>query len=250
MKRTIVISGFLTTFLLSSLVSFAQSRSRSDILNEIEEKRAELSKLEKSFLDPAPEDRETYAAFLRQSNTGLIRLLPREKFDSETYKKNNKTIVMRGGGSYYSFARLTHEYGFGSDIELDQGYFMVGFAGADYGFMTNLGNVPIETVSSETPAVAVFGAYKPPTQEQIARKEYRRVGGEGADLEGVSVKSRLPVYSDSTYLLRSINYRTSDVLVVFRVVRIDSDGSATIVWKLLKNYGKPELTPAKPVEIG
>jgi hypothetical protein len=59
---------------------------------------------------------------------------------------------------------------------------------ADYGFMTNLGNVPIESVDSETPAV------------------------------------------------------------VFRVVRIDSDGSATIVWKLLKNYGKPEFTPAQTVE--
>ena len=48
MKRTIVISGFLTAFLLSSLVSFGQSRSRSDILSEIEAKRAELSKLENS----------------------------------------------------------------------------------------------------------------------------------------------------------------------------------------------------------
>lgn len=249
MKRTIVISGLLTIFLLSSSVSFAQSRSRSDILNEIEAKRAELSKLEKSFLDPAPEDRELYAAFLRQSNTGLIRLLPRDKFDSEAYKRNNKTIVIRGGGSYYSFARLTHEYGFGSDIELDQGAFSVGFAGADYGFMTNLGDVPIESVDSETPAVAVFAAYKTPRQDQLARKEALRVG-EGANIDGVPVKSRLPAYSDSTYLLRSINYRTSDVLVVFRVVRIDSDGSTTIVWKLLKSYAKPEFSPAQTVEIG
>ena len=249
MKRTIVISGFLTTFLLSSLVGFAQSQSRSDILKQIEEKRAELSKLEKSYLDPAAQDRELYAAFLRQPNTGLIRLLPRDKFDSETYKQNNKTIVMRGGGSYYSFTRLTHEYGFGSDIELDQGFFMVGFAGADYGFMTNLGNVPIESVGSETRAVAIFDAYKTPRQEQLARKEFLRVR-EGANFEGVPVTNRLAVYSDSTYLLRSINYRTSDVLVVFRVVRIDSDGSTTIVWKLLKNYGKPELIPAQTVDIG
>jgi hypothetical protein len=42
----------------------------------------------------------------------------------------------------------------------------------------------------------------------------------------------------------------SDVLVVFRVVRVDSDGSATIVWKLLKKYGKPSFNKAETVGIG
>ncbi|HEY2961033.1 MAG TPA: hypothetical protein VGJ37_01355 [Pyrinomonadaceae bacterium] len=249
MKRFTVITGVLATFLLSSLTSLAQTPSREDLLKQIEAKRAELATLEKSFLAPAEEDQVRYAAFLRQSNTGLIRLLPREKFDGETYKENKKSIVMRGGGSYYSFARLTHEYGFGSDIELDQGQFQVGFAGADYGFLTNLGDVPIESVGPETPGVNFFAAYKPPKEEQLARREYRRLST-GAELEGLPVKSRVPVQSNSTYLLRSINYRTSDVLVVFRVVRIDSDGSATIVWKLLKKYGKPEFTPAQTVDIG
>ena len=46
---------------------------------------------------------------------------------------------------------------------------------------------------------------------------------------------------DSTYLLRSINYRSSDVLVAFKVVRIDSDGSAVLLWKLLQKYPKPQL---------
>jgi hypothetical protein len=248
MKRAIVITGFLTTFLLFSLIGFAQSESRGEVLNQIEKKRRELSLLEKSFLAPAEEDRVLYASFLQQSGTGLIRLLPRERFDSETYKYNNKTIVMRGGGAYYSFARRTHEYGFGSDISLDQGEFLVGFAGADYGFMTNLGDVPIKTVSSATRAVNVFDAYKPPTQEKLARREFRRVR-EGTALDGLAINSRVPVRSNATYLLRSINYRYSDVLVVFRVVRIDSDGSATIVWKVLKKYGRPEFTPAQTVDI-
>jgi len=51
----------------------------------------------------------------------------------------------------------------------------------------------------------------------------------------------LPVKVNTTYLLRSINYVASDVLVAFRVVRKDSDGSIIIIWKLLKNYPRPKL---------
>jgi hypothetical protein len=61
----------------------------------------------------------------------------------------------------------------------------------------------------------------------------------------VRVKSSLPVKPDSTYLLRSLNYDESDVLVAFRVVRIDSDGSVTILWKLLQKFETPGVNRAK-----
>ena len=91
MKRIYVTTGFLATFLLASLTGLAQTQSRSDILKEIEAKRAELVALEKMYLAPGEEDRLKYAEFLRQPDTGLIRLLPREKFDSEVYKANKPT---------------------------------------------------------------------------------------------------------------------------------------------------------------
>jgi len=46
---------------------------------------------------------------------------------------------------------------------------------------------------------------------------------------------------NTTYLLRSIDYGTSDVLVAFRVFRKDSDGGLIIAWKLLNKFPKPEL---------
>jgi hypothetical protein len=248
MKRLMVITGVLATFLISSLTSLGQSQSRSEIRKEIENKRAELVALEKSYLEPSVEDRALYAEFLHHPDTGLIRLLPREKFDSDVYKQNKKTITMRGGGSYYSFPRNTHEYGHGSDISLDQGHLQTGFAGADYGMLTDLGDIPLESVGAETPAVTLFAAYQPASQEQIARSEYRRLG-QGAELEGLPVKSRVPLKLNSTYLLRSINYSSSDVLVALKVIRIDSDGSATILWKLLKKYGKPKFIRAETVDI-
>ena len=249
MKKIYVTTGFLATFLLASLTGFAQTQSRSDIQKQIEAKRAELESLEQLYLAPSEDDRADHAGFLQQPNTGLIRLLPREKFDSEMYKENKPTITMRGGGAYYSFARLTHEYGNGSDLSLERGVLQVGFAGANYGFMTIIGDIPIETAGPETPGVTFFAAYKAPGEEELARKEYHRLA-RGGEVHNMPVARSAPLQANTTYLLRSINYGTSDVLVVFRVVRVDSDGSAIIAWKLVKKYETPKFNRPEPKTVG
>src|SRR5258707_1977551 len=137
-----------------SVAAHAQSTSRDDVLKAIAAKRAELQRLEDQFLSPADEDRAAYKEFLSQPDTGLIRLLPRDVYESETYKKNQKALTIRGGGAYYSFAKLTHEYGYGSDLELESGYLSVGgFAGADYGMMIDVGDVPLDKITSDYPGV-------------------------------------------------------------------------------------------------
>jgi hypothetical protein len=236
MKSVIAISLFIVT---CSLSAFSQSDSRAGLLKELETKRAELAKLEQAVLQPAAEDREAYAQFLAQPNTGLIRLLPREKYESHANNKSGLTI--RGGGAYYSFVRLTHEYGFGSDIELQQNDLSVGFAGADYGLMTMIDEVPLENITSELPRAAFLLGYKPPTEDAAARQEGRSFHPPGKTVDGLTYTRRLPVRVNATYLLRSISYGDSDVLVAFRVVRKDSDDSVIIAWKLLKKFGKPEL---------
>ena len=249
MKKLTVIAGVAVTLLISSLTSLAQTPSRDEVLKDIKAKRAELLALEKTFLSPSEEDQAQYAEFLRTPNTGLVRLLPREKFDTPTYTDAERTIVTRGGGAYYSFTRLTHEYGISTDIELAGNQFTVGFAGLDHGFMTNLGDVPLENVSAETPTAAVFSTYRPPREEPLVRIEQRRFGL-GSELEGVQVKRTLPVKLNSTYMLRSLNYGECDVLVVIRVVRIDSDGSVTLLWKLLKKYETPDVKRPEPAVAG
>jgi hypothetical protein len=243
MKRIFTATLFIASLSIISINAFAQTESRDDVLKQIETKRAELSVLEKKFLAPSEEDRAAYAEFLRQPDTGLIRLLPREVYGNNDYK-NNKSLTLRGGGAYYSFARLTHEYGYGSDIELGSDYLSVGFAGADYGMLTSLGDLPIEEITREHPGVQFMAAYNVPGEEPKARSEYRRFAT-GATIDDRRYQTRLPVAVGTTYLLRSINYDTSDVLVAFRVIRKDSDASLIIVWKLLKKYPKPELARNK-----
>ena len=164
--------------------------------------------------------------------------VPKRLFEINT--PNNTGLGIRGGGAYYSFTGKSHEFGFGSDIQLAQGHLLTGFGGSDYGLMVNLGDVPLENVDLKSPEANVLASYKPASQLEQARLEYRRVA-QGTEIGGLEVKSRLPLRSNSTYLLRAMNYRRTDVLVAFRVVRVDSDGSATILWKLLKKYPAPQL---------
>ena len=298
--RKFCVTATLFTLLFGSITVLAQTQAELE-KKQAEAKRAEFKKKARTLV-ASEEDRAKYAEFLKASNTGLIRLLPREKYIHESYgeatgkdaspaapgsfeRKLNEegpgtslpgTIGPRGGstsnpspnqgvltnvndlppsidpnvgknrgrardgGAYYSFARLTHAYGYGSDLSLERGQFQVGFAGADYGFLTNLGDVPLERITLDTPETKLLATYIPADKEPQARMEYRRFG-QGVDIDGVLVKSRLPMRANSTYLVRAINYGDSDLLVAFRVVEIDSDGSPLILWKRLKKYSTPQL---------
>ena len=284
MKKIYVITGVLAALLLSSLTTFAQSQSHEDLVKEIDAKLDELVALEKRLVQPAEEDRAKYADFLRTPGTGLIRLLPREIYDTRRSQvmrpvaapasfsrsqisdlpqgqsntedtsvrtkgdddpkwnvtANTRRLTINGGGAYYSFTRKTHEYGQGSDISLERGNLSVGFAGVDYGLMAIVGDVPLETIGLELPEVNVLASYKPPSKEPEVRLEQRRFS-EGAEVDGFKVQRRVPLQAGSTYLLRSFNYGRADVLVAFRVVRVDTDGSAIILWKLLKKFSAPQL---------
>jgi len=204
----------------------------------------------KGPLAPSKEDRLAFAAFLRTPNTGLIRLLQIEKVRS----RHGPTAIP-GGGAYYSFANLTHFLKYGSDIRLNGEQLSVGSV-TGYGFLTNLGDVPLEKVSLTDPRAGFIASYEPAITLLQARAEMVRAR-QTVTIEGNCYQATVPVELNSTYLVRSINYgkplfgpnsssrsgntRSADVLVAFRVVRKDVDGSLIIVWKLLKKYPEPKL---------
>lgn len=244
MKRLFIAVLFLIIALpFVGIKGFAQSAPREEVFKQIKAKRAELQLLENQLLAPSEEDRAPYAEFLSQPDTGLIRLLPREVYSSEEYRKNNKTPTINGAGAYYSFARLTHEYGHGSDLELQSGNFLVGFAGFDYGMLLNVGDLSLEQIILEHPSVRFLAAYAPPANESKARDEGRQ-SAQGFTVDEVRYQGSVPMIVKSTYILRSIGYSTSDVLVGFKVIRKDTDGSVIILWKLLKKYPVPQLARA------
>lgn len=241
MKQILAAALLIAT---SSLIASGQTESRDELLRQIETKRSELSVLEKKFLTPSEEDLAAYAEFLKQADTGLIRLLPREVYDEFPNKPGK--ITLRGGGAYYSFVRLTHAYGRGSDIELQQNRLSVGFAGYDYGLLVKAGDGPLDAVTFEHPSVRILGKYQIGTTEAEARSEHRRIGA-GANIDGIDIRSDLPIEVNANYVLRSINYPDSDILVALKVIGKDQDGSVTILWKLLKRFPKPEVAKANQI---
>ncbi len=241
MKRIIVATTFILTLALVPLSVSAQSQSREDALKELKAKRAELAALEFKILDVSDSDREANAVVLGGADTGIIRLLPRETYD-------RKLMTMNGGGAYYSFTRSTHEYGQGSDISLESGMLSVGFAGADYGMLLNLGDISLDRVTPDVPAVRALLDYTPPVKEAKARQEYQNLW-QGLELSGFTFKNRLSARVSNTYLLRSISYERSDIATAVRVVRQDTDGSLILVFKVLKRFPSPDFERTKTVAV-
>src|SRR5262249_50315746 len=138
--------------------------------------------------------------------------------------------TVRGGGTYYSFARQDHEYNYGSDIRFDgqNQKFSVGFAGLDYGFFSNLGQVDLDNVSIASPGVTYASEYQPPNgspcegaQGSMRAEQTRIYDAQGAftTVDGYAYQSQIDVKVGSTYVVRSLNVSDSDVLIAFRVVR-------------------------------
>jgi hypothetical protein len=262
MKRLFVLALGITLCLSLTAKVFAQTDDEDPQVKKLKQGSPEDQKwyealsassreprvLKKSLLAPSEADRLQLAAFLQTPDTGLVRLLPREVYDSETYH-TKKVLNVRGGGAYYSFADLTHAYGYGSDIQLDHNTLSVGFAGADYGMITNLGDQPLESLEPNDLRFKFLLDYKAPKPEADARAEFRRFQ-QGTLVDGAVYKSRVAVEVSATYLLRSIVYRKSDLLVAFRVVRQDTDGSVTLAWKLLKQYDNPQLARVRVKSFG
>src|SRR5262249_34335416 len=189
--------------------------------------REQLKQKEIEFLAPSPEDRARFAEFLLQPNTGLARLLPREKY--------RERLSVREGGSYYSFTTQSNSYDSDSQIGLEQDYLNTGFAGANFGFIASIGDIPIESIGLENQGVQYLANLIAPTVEPEARELQRRSSA-GVVVGAQTYKGRVPVLVGGSYILRSVNYGRSDVLVAFRVVNQDDDGSLILLWKKLRLF--------------
>jgi hypothetical protein len=208
--------------------------------------------LKKGVLAPSKEDRTTLAGFLRMPNTGLTRLLPP---GNHAYLNGASSAPREQ--SYYSFANITHFIGYGSDIALKGDQLVVGVPALGYGMLATIGDVPLEQIELSDQRLRFLSGYRPAVTLLEERAEARRFS-EGIVIDGIRYQNSLPVDVGSTYLLRSINYgqalfglygpgnskgmaRQTDVLVAFKVVRRDVDGSVTIAWRRLKKYSAPNV---------
>jgi hypothetical protein len=200
------------------------------------------------LLRPEKADREAFKTFLKQPNTGLARVLNDRGLESDKvvrveYLDDNHARLIPGGGSFYSFTKLNHAPGKWAELKLIDGEFVVGFAERALGILTIVGDVPLESVAIDNPEINVLAKYAPPTAYERAKAERPRLKA-GLKVGNNLYKARLPIQVNTTYALRSIAFDRSDILVAFRVVRQETDGSVLLLWKRLHKFPKPKLTGA------
>jgi hypothetical protein len=100
----------------------------------------------------------------------------------------------------------------------------------------------------EHPAVEYLSQFKTPTKESDARTQWRQLDL-GLTINEITYKRDLPALVNKTYVLRSINYEQADILVAFRVIRRDADGSVIVAWKTLKKFPVPRLERSNAVAV-
>ncbi len=225
----------LVTLLLTGLLT-AQSTSRQQRVDQIKNLNEKIDMIVKDLLRPSQEDIDAAGA----AGLNVVRLLPREVY-------GGILPVPLQGGAFYSFSNGSHDYGKISQIMFEQNRLGVGFAGADYGFIADLGNRPISRIDFETMEVGFLTTYKPPKLITDIRNEQGR--SHRYEAGPITYSSRMPANVGHTYALRAISFDRADILVLFTIIRKDEDGSLILLWKQLLEFEKPFILYAPDSEI-
>lgn len=218
---------------------------------------------ELSLLAPNQEDLQTFAGFLREKNTGLIKLIA-DKNCSNDFNVTVSTpyclkYSMPGAGSAYSFRIESHWLKHLGDIVFKEGKFYSSLGTLSHGIMVNISDVPLDRIDLQNKAFQTLKGFQP-TNDFEKAANFASLLERGIKGEGFIYGSILPVKENSTYLLRSIAYKgeffrtvdkieynefdfdkRKDVIIAFRVVRFNPDESVTILWKELDKKDSPKI---------
>jgi hypothetical protein len=226
----------------------------------------EPKKKELQAVAPDSRDLKVFEGFLKQSKTGLIKLV-----SDFGCAQSTKVIVVTeeclkyslpGAGSSYSFRIENYRIRRLSDLTFADDSFH-GLGVLSHSILVNIGDVPLENVTLQTIGLKFLTQFEPETDDQTA-KEVDLSLMEGIEQDGFIYRRSLPALNDTTYALRSIAYKgffyramdgipyneldfdkRIDIIVVFRIVRRDEGGTVTILWKELERKNSPKIKQQK-----
>ncbi len=219
-------------------------------------------KTDTKTLEAADKYRHQYAKLLRQKKTGLFKLIPDQGCSGQGKIVNISPKCLKynfpGAGASYSFRLKTYRIGRLADISFIKNSLVARgvFNGAIF---VGLGDTPVEKVSLNTPGLSFLSNYRPVKKAQDAMEAARRFA-KGVKKDGHIYGRGVHVKKNKTFAMRSIAYRGEfvrsesgvqynelnfdkrrDIIVAFRIIDVDEDGSATIVWKILRESKSPKL---------
>jgi hypothetical protein len=247
-------SGFVIIILFLSFICVPAQRQFSSTQSALQQLYRKPTSDELKLIAPNPEDLQKYAVFLKQSDTGLLKLI-----NDAGCSENSKIVVATaeclkykfpGAGSSYSFRTNSYRLPRLADLTFaDNGFQATG--NHLHGIFVNIGDIPLEQVNLNTHGLKPLLSFEPSTEFKAAAK-VDEILSKGVAIDGFIYRRALYVKENTTFALRSIAYRGKsyravrgitynelnfdkrrDVIVVFRIVRTHEDGSVSILWKKL-----------------
>ncbi|NNE99355.1 MAG: hypothetical protein HKN25_10090 [Pyrinomonadaceae bacterium] len=220
------------------------------------------NKKELKAIQPNTDDLAKNAAFLRGKGTGIFRLIPDAGCSSSTKVLDVSPECMKysmpGGGASYSFRFKNYRIARLSDLTYT-GKGLIARGVLLEALFVGLGDIPIDQISLETPGVRFLKRMKPSRTVEEASALARELTY-GTKRDGYVYSRGIIAKEGWSYALRSIAFRgkwlnaaagvtyneldfdkRKDVIVAFRILRRDSDGSLTILWKQLQSVRSPKI---------
>jgi hypothetical protein len=188
---------------------------------------------------------DIYQTFLAQPNTGIGRVYAAQSFVSDVNRLNPANVPTPFG------------------LRIEDGQFLLGGDALNYGFVTDIGDVPVADVRANVELPELFQAYAPPnTLAAIENHQRRFLVGKDTPLT-----SSIPAQLHRTYVMRLVQYQLPEIvatgrplasgdrgqlktllqhqgtdrLIAFQPVIQRNDGSYTILWKVLDTKAAPQI---------
>jgi len=208
-----------------------------------------------------PADVTQYKEFLRQPDTGMVRLqnaaicLPESQVIQAVGNCPNNIV---GKATGYSFRTNDYKNKIFSDIFFIKDAFST--TGVfTFGIFSNLGNVDIETLTLASRGISQLADFQPPADKAEIEKQVQ-ILNKGIQIGDNIYKTQTVAVENYSYVLRTIAYNgrimrnsathrvnileddaRKDVLLVFRVIRKHEDGSLTLLYKELSRKAVPRV---------
>lgn len=250
-KLTFRIASFITILVAAACPSFAQKPSRTQLRNEaynlrhqleeeqrlrdqvINDLQRDLRAKEIEYLEPDPEDLATYPGYT------VFRLLVPGQYTQFVDKG-------RDGSSYLIPSERTLIAGRGTQsrpriLALANGDFVTSRSEADFGFIRDIGDVPLDKIVLTDVQLQPLVRFRPPTDKASLAAEQKRIAESALD-PNFALKSQAPAIVGHSYVLRGVDYGGMDLVIAFRVVREDTDHSLILIMTELRRIWGPLLT--------
>jgi hypothetical protein len=213
-------------------------------------------------LVPSSDYLNKYALFLKEPNTGIIKLNSDSSCAETTIvitaKEKCLQYSMPGAGTAYSFRLESHRIPHLADLILSENVLKTDGV-LQQGILVKLGDVPLDSITLQSKGLKYLTDFVPSTDtENLAKFDRQLI--DGIKVDGFIYGLGLYATDQTTYALRSIAYKGKverfvngityneldfdkrrDIIVAFRILEKEPNGNITIAWKILSNENAPTL---------